>query len=264
MYTKEHIQSLTEDDLRTKIVIPLFQAMRFTVYETHGAMEFGKDLIVYSRDNTGETVYSAVQIKTKDIHGTISSKGNIRSIIQQCELAFQIPFPDAFQPAERYVEKVYVVTSGKITTSAKTIIVNSLKSHGPVKFLDMEKLVALVNTHLSKQVASGDKEETLPHIIPSLTRRIITGCGYLYVTFSTEREKPFIIANLGKAGGCASSQLEAICSMVSLALERGASIDEVVTKLCGIRCPSISWDKGKAVLSCADAIGTVLQESKPK
>ncbi len=264
-YTKEYVQSLGENELRTEVVIPLLRAMQFTVYETHGALEFGKDLILYNRDNTGETVYTAVQIKTKDIHGTISRQGNIRSIIQQCESAFQIPFVDAFGPAQRHVEKVYVVTSGRITKAAETIIANSLKNYGPVKFMDVERLVAQAEKLLPTEKEGADDGGTLPQVTSSITRRILTGCGELYITYSIERgASPLVFAYLSKAGGCASSQLEAISSLVSLTLEKGASIPEVVGKLRGIRCPSIAWEQGKAVLSCADAIAVVLEEGLNK
>lgn len=37
-------------------------------------------------------------------------------------------------------------------------------------------------------------------------------------------------------------------------------VAKVVRQLRGIRCPSIAWEGGRSVLSCADAIGSVLEK----
>ena len=103
------------------------------------------------------------------------------------------------------------------------------------------------------------------------TRRVNTGCGYMYVTVnSDERGICEVFSSLGKAGGCASAQLEATCRLISLALRSGVDVASVVRQLRGIRCPSIAWVEGKSVLSCADAIASVLEkyisgeDNKPK
>ena len=69
-----------------------------------------------------------------------------------------------------------------------------------------------------------------------------------------------MFSSLGKAGGCASAQLEAISRLTSLALRSGINVAAIAKHLRGIRCPSIAWEEGAAVLSCADAIGSVLQK----
>jgi len=94
-----------------------------------------------------------------------------------------------------------------------------------------------------------------------VTERVTTGCGYIYVTVnSDERGICEVFSTLGKAGGCASAQLEATCRLISLALRSGVDVAKIVRQLRGIRCPSIAWEEGKAVLSCADAIASVLEK----
>lgn len=64
---------------------------------------------------------------------------------------------------------------------------------------------------------------------------------------------------MGKAGGCASSQLEAIGRLISLALRSGIDPQAIMVQLRGIRCPAPSWGKGTRVLSCADAMAKVIE-----
>ncbi len=92
------------------------------------------------------------------------------------------------------------------------------------------------------------------------TERVNTGCGALYVTVNSDEAGMFeVFSALGKAGGCASAQLEAICRLISLALRSGVDAQAVIKQLRGIRCPSLAWEGGKSVLSCADAIASVLE-----
>ncbi|MFW6118128.1 MAG: vitamin B12-dependent ribonucleotide reductase [Chloroflexota bacterium] len=100
-----------------------------------------------------------------------------------------------------------------------------------------------------------------PKVTRGVTERVNTGCGYIYVTVNFDsRGISEVFSTLGKAGGCAAAQLEAISRLTSLALRSGIDVDSVVKHLRGIRCPAIAWEQGHAILSCADAIASVLEK----
>ena len=65
---------------------------------------------------------------------------------------------------------------------------------------------------------------------------------------------------MGKTGGCAASQLEAIARLVSFALRGGIDVKIIIEQLKGIRCPSPSWANGQKIFSCADALSRVLEK----
>jgi ribonucleoside-diphosphate reductase alpha chain len=100
-----------------------------------------------------------------------------------------------------------------------------------------------------------------PKVTRGVTERVNTGCGYIYVTVNFDSGGiSEVFSVLGKAGGCAAAQLEAISRLTSLALRSGIDVDSIVKHLRGIRCPAIAWEQGHAILSCADAIASVLEK----
>jgi len=91
------------------------------------------------------------------------------------------------------------------------------------------------------------------------TERANTGCGKMYVTINKDDYGYCeVFAQIGKAGGCAYSHIEATSRLISLALRSGVKMDAIIRQLMGIRCPSPVWQNGEQVVSCSDAIAKVL------
>lgn len=101
-----------------------------------------------------------------------------------------------------------------------------------------------------------------PEVIQGTTRLTKTGCGNLYVTINEdENGYPFeLFTSMGKAGGCAASQSEAIGRLVSLAFRSNIVPEEIVKQLKGISCHEPAWHSGGRILSCSDAIAKALEK----
>ncbi len=100
-----------------------------------------------------------------------------------------------------------------------------------------------------------------PDLITGSTRAMMTGCGKMYITINEDTGGPFeVFGNMGKAGGCAASQTEAVARLISLALRSGIPAEHIIRQLKGISCHMPAWAPGGGkILSCADAFGKALE-----
>lgn len=95
------------------------------------------------------------------------------------------------------------------------------------------------------------------------TKKIETGCGRKYITLNfNDAGEPFEVFDImGKAGGCASANSEAIARLITWGLRSGASLDEAIKHLRGIRCHEPIHN---GATSCADAMAVALIEISKK
>ena len=100
-----------------------------------------------------------------------------------------------------------------------------------------------------------------PDTLLGVTKEMKTSCGKIYVTMNRDEKGIFEVFNqMGKAGGCAASQSEAIGRLVSLALRSGVKPDTIVKQLKGISCHLPAWaGNGAKIMSCADAVAKAVE-----
>jgi ribonucleoside-diphosphate reductase alpha chain len=99
-----------------------------------------------------------------------------------------------------------------------------------------------------------------PNSLPSVTDKIKTGFGNLYVTISYLDQKPFeVFTSIGKSGYTTMADAEALGRMISLALRSGVDPKEVISQLKGIGGSEPIFTEGGLVQSLPDAIAKVLE-----
>lgn len=135
---------------------------------------------------------------------------------------------------------------------------------GVTVYRDGSRDEQVLNLGNKKAAVKEEYKERRPRQRPKVTRGstflMRTGCGKMYVTVNEDEQGACeVFTQLGKSGGCTSSQSEAVSRMISLALRSGISQEEVIYQLKGIRCPSPTLAEGGAILSCADAIAKALE-----
>ena len=160
-----------------------------------------------------------------------------------------------FSVTQDDVKKAYVLAY-KLGCKGVTIYRDGSRDEQVLSTGDTKKKEQRINNNGFEKIVPLPR----PDITHGTTHRVGTGCGNLYVTINVcDEGKPFeIFTRMGKAGGCAASQSEAIGRLVSLALRSGIEPDEIVKQLMGISCHMPAWDNGNRVLSCSDAISKAI------
>jgi len=105
---------------------------------------------------------------------------------------------------------------------------------------------------------SGRKRER-PRALAGATYQMETGCGHLYVTINEDENGLFeLFTTMGKAGGCASSQCEALGRLISMSWRSGVQARQTVKQLVGITCHKPSGFGENRITSCADAVAQAI------
>jgi ribonucleoside-diphosphate reductase alpha chain len=126
--------------------------------------------------------------------------------------------------------------------------------------VQVERLKAEVLDQDLEAGASRRKRQR-PLALRGYTMKMNSPLGDLYVTINEdERGRPFeVFCTLGKAGGAAMADAEAVGRLMSLALRSGISIQLVKDQIRGISCDRAVGLGPNKVLSVPDAVGQAIE-----
>lgn len=114
---------------------------------------------------------------------------------------------------------------------------------------------------LPMESGKQSRKRNRPRKLSGATYQMETGCGPLYVTINEDQNGLFeVFTTMGKAGGCAASQCEALGRLVSLAWRSGVQARQAVKQLIGISCHKHAGFGANKVTSCADALAKAIQQ----
>ena len=148
------------------------------------------------------------------------------------------------------------------------LLANSLGCKGVTVYRDGSREQQVLSTGYKKtesETIEARRQKIMPRKRPETvkgtTKLMKTGCGHLYVTVNEDAEGNLfeLFTHMGKAGGCAASQAEAIGRLISLAFRSNLEPVEVVKQLKGITCHSPTWTNGGKIASCSDALSQAIE-----
>jgi ribonucleoside-diphosphate reductase alpha chain len=99
-----------------------------------------------------------------------------------------------------------------------------------------------------------------PRLMEGKTLKLRLPQGGLYLTANlVDGELREVFVTLGKSGGDEKADAEALGRLISLYLQHGGDIKNVISTLKGIKGKYVSWDEGTQLLSIPDAIAKALE-----
>ncbi|MBN4080872.1 adenosylcobalamin-dependent ribonucleoside-diphosphate reductase [Caldithrix abyssi] len=187
----------------------------------------------------------------KYIDSSISSTVNLHEDIKQETVA------DIYMTA--YKAGLKGITVYREGSREGILLTDKKEKQTKTKEQNVASLIKAVTPKLKTGVEK--RPRIRPHTTSGLTRRIRTGEGTLYITINQDENGLCeVFTTIGKAGGNAAAQSEAISRLISLALRSGIDPSAIIKQLKGISGPNPTWEDGRLILSTPDAIGKALDD----
>ncbi|WP_457590802.1 vitamin B12-dependent ribonucleotide reductase [Geoglobus sp.] len=233
-----------------------------------------------------ERMLRALDLYSEDILNRVVEEGSIQGIdeipeeirrVFKCALDISPEWHVRMQAAfQKYTDNAVSKTinlpnhATRADVEKAFLLAYELKCKGITVYRDgsrEEQVLSVKKTEKKKEEekvrppAKFQKPRPRPRITKGTTVETRTGCGSLYVTINEDEYGiAEVFVQLGKSGGCAASQTEAIGRLLSVALRSWVDPEALIRQLKGIRCPSVGFDNGEIITSCADGVAKVLEK----
>jgi hypothetical protein len=192
--SRGEVERMTEADLRVKVLLPLFRAMKFkdVVLYHGGPQEQGKDIVMWEHDAIRVRRNVAVVAKAGRISGRASGSSSAGEVATQIRQCFNAGYKDSISLLTQQVDRVLVVASGPIGKEA-TVSLSSLTKEfaGRLDIVDGDKLFELIAQYLPVSNALMKLEEA-KNSLDSVSEhhRIVASTAGNIVTLTTEPKHP--------------------------------------------------------------------------
>jgi len=217
-------------------------------------------------------IYSEALMEKIEEHGTIQDISEIPADIREIFATAHDITPEDHIRMQAAFQKYTDNAVSKTVNFPRTATVEEVREVYELAYaLDCKGVTIYRDGSRENQVLSTPKTQQEPIVgetkavrerpvsLKGWTYRMQTGCGPLYVTINEDDDGLFeLFTTMGKAGGCAASQSEAIGRMVSLAWRSGIQPEQVIKQLMDISCHSHAGFGVEKILSCADAVAKAI------
>jgi ribonucleoside-diphosphate reductase alpha chain len=204
-------------------------------------------------------------------HGSVQGMDAVPADVQQVFVTahditplWHIRMQAAFQKyTDNAVSKTVNFSKTATETDVKEVFLEAYRAQckGVTIYRDGSRENQVLSTGQEDSSVGGQKVEPRdrPEVVSGITEKVKTGCGNYYVTMNHDEKGLFeVFTQMGKSGGCAAAQSEAIARLISLALRADVNPEAIIKNLRGLRCSSPAWSSGGMVLSCPDAVGLAM------
>jgi len=218
----------------------------------------------------------AFEFTSKIIDGEIK---DIHPIYEEWKKAHpKDPLPEYFRTAHEISPEWHIRTQAAFQKHVDNSVSKTINFPNKASVKDVEKAYLLAYELDTKGITiyrDGSRAEQVlykaspdaklhpkdrPITLPSVTDKIKTGFGNLYVTISFYNQKPFeVFTSIGKSGYTTMADAEALGRLISLALRSDVDVKEVISQLKGIGGSEPIFTEGGLVQSIPDAIAKILE-----